>query len=281
MPSSILNVPPPTSTSAGASSTTTGPQATQLLSIGGIPVWELPNQPGQPRAIAFIADFDVDVDGSPGAYDPGDIEREMEGDKPRGIDNINNAIKTKIVDGEKQPIKDKDDNPVYNPNIVVVVGGKPAIQQSGPYKGYLISRTSLEDTTIKDVKDQTRYVNPHEIRYVALPPGLKDQGMNLGDIVLVINQSNQKGEYAIFADGGPPDKLGEGSIKLAADLGLKVNPQNARSGGTSKREILYIGFPGSGDGKPKTNSEIYQRGRNIVNQWGGVNSIKGQFPTSK
>ena len=64
-----------------------------------------------------------------------------------------------------------------------------------------------------------------------------------------MNLHNGKSSFAIYADIGT---LGEGSIALADALGIY---SDARRGGQSEG-ILYLLFPGSGNGKPRTVGDI-------------------------
>jgi hypothetical protein len=79
----------------------------------------------------------------------------------------------------------------------------------------------------------------------------------LGDIALVINKKNNKKCFAIFADTGPSDKIGEGSVCLAEELGLASNP---KKGGTNA-DIVYILIKNSGKKKVLTKDEIDEAGK--------------------
>ena len=85
-----------------------------------------------------------------------------------------------------------------------------------------------------------------------------------GDFAIVFNLQNLKSSPAIFADTGPPDSIGEGSIALAANLGLW---SDARYGGTT-RGILYVVFPGSGNGHPRPIEEINAEAEQLFHVWG-------------
>ena len=70
----------------------------------------------------------------------------------------------------------------------------------------------------------------------------------------------------IFADIGT---LGEGSIALADNLGIW---SNAREGGR-RGGILYLIFPGTGNGQPRTVEEINEQGEKTFQGWGGTEQI--------
>ena len=56
------------------------------------------------------------------------------------------------------------------------------------------------------------------------------------------------------------DRIGEGSVALAENLGIR---SNARNGG-AHRGILYLLFPGSGNGRPRTIEEINSEGQKLL-----------------
>jgi hypothetical protein len=99
-----------------------------------------------------------------------------------------------------------------------------------------------------------------------LPGGLARQlGARPGDFAVVFNQRNAKSSYAIFGDVGPFDRIGEGSMALAENLGIR---SDARNGG-ARRGILYLVFPGSGNGRPRTVEEINSEGQKLIQDWEG------------
>jgi hypothetical protein len=99
-------------------------------------------------------------------------------------------------------------------------------------------------------------------------------GAKLGDFAVVVNKKNGKLSFAIFADGGPPNKLGEGSIALADSLGI---PSNPRRGGAAK-DVLYLVFPSSGNQKPRTLEEIKSEAGRLFEAWGGLSQLNDCLP---
>ena len=135
-----------------------------------------------------------------------------------------------------------------------------------PFPGYYVSCTSLCDRSKRSI-DPRRYVDASKIPYVVLPGGLaRDAGARLGDFALVVNLRNGRSSYAIFADIGT---LGEGSIALADNLGIH---SDARVGGT-RGGVLYVVFPGSGDGAPHTVDEINSLAAERAELWGGIEQV--------
>jgi hypothetical protein len=129
-----------------------------------------------------------------------------------------------------------------------------------PAPGYYVSMTSLQNASKKD-SDPNRYVNSEAVPYIAVPPKFS-KDFRLGDIALVVNKLNNKRCFAIFADTGPANKIGEGSIFLAQQLGIKSNPKN---GGTQSG-IVYILLKNSGNGTVLTNNEIQAIGKTKITE---------------
>lgn len=197
-------------------------------------------------AIMFRAKFAIDADGSPRAYGPNNS----------GLDYTANAG--------------------YPGNwwgIVTNSNGTPYIQGSGdPYPGMYVSPTSLVNTAYP-AKNPLRYVDSESIPFYVLPSAVTQlAGIKLGDVGYVYNTVTGQGCYAIFADGGPAGKLGEGSIYLADKLGVN---SNARTGGTSQGIIDYVVFPnsGSGQGVHKTIAQIDAMGAAMIATVGGTGIV--------
>jgi hypothetical protein len=201
--------------------------------IRQVQIWRLPSN----AAFFFTAGMTVDADGAPNAYNP----------QNTGLDDIANA-----------------GSPAHWDGIITDPSGQPVLQGANdPYPGYYVSCTSLVDRT-KNPTDPTRYVDATKIPYVVLPGDLaRETGTRLGDFAVVLNRRNGKSSYAIFADVGT---MGEGSVALARNLGLDPD---ARGGG-SRQGLLYVLFPGSGNGKPRTRDEINSEGQRLFADWGGA-----------
>ena len=182
----------------------------------------------------------IDADGAPNAYHPDNS----------GLDDLSNAGTPGTWEGLA-----KDQH------------GEPYIQgPDDPFPGYYVSETALADRT-KPVSDPTRYVDASKVPFIVLPGGMARQlGARPGDFAVVFNQRNGKSSYAIFGDVGPYDHLGEGSIALAENLGLR---SDARNGG-ARRGIVYVVFPGSGNGRPRPVEEIDAEGQKLLYAWEAV-----------
>jgi len=112
-------------------------------------------------------------------------------------------------------------------------------------------------------KGQDKYVNTHDIPFFVLPLGWYQQhGVKLGDVGALL----YKGElaYAIFADVGPDEKLGEGSLALHEALGnnpwVKLKSGVVKPWGGIEGGVTLVVFPGSGDGTPQTPEAVHRIG---------------------
>jgi hypothetical protein len=95
----------------------------------------------------------------------------------------------------------------------------------------------------------------------------RDAGAKLGDIAMVYNLRTRKMAGAVWADIGPYDKLGEGSILLAQMLGYTNT--SPRAGGTVMAENVFVVFPGSGNGFPNDLGKLQQDANGRFFAWGG------------
>lgn len=182
--------------------------------------------------IYFTSGMNIDADGSPRAYHPL---------PDSGSDRLANA-------GHKG-----------NWWGIVTENGEPVIQgKDDPAPGFYVSCTSLQDAT-KKLTDPARYVNSDSIPYIVLPNNKTLLAeIKMGDIARVENLRNGKSAYAICADIGSKDKIGEGSIFLARELGIDASPKT----GGIRDSISYVVFPGTGNGRPRTKAAIDSIGQN-------------------
>jgi hypothetical protein len=198
-----------------------------------IPIGHVPGN----AAFFYESGMTIDADGAPNAYHPDNS----------GIDDLGNAGAPGVWEG-----------------LAKDAHGEPFIQgPSDPFPGYYVSETALADRS-KAISDPARYVDASRIPFMVLPGGLaRELGARVGDFALVFNERNGRSSYAIFGDVGPTDRIGEGSVALAENLGIH---SDARNGGTW-RGVLYLVFPGSGEGRPKTVEEINEHGQALLRKW--------------
>ena len=199
-------------------------------------------------AFFYEAGMSIDADGAPNAYHPDNT----------GLDDLRNA-----------------GGPGNWEGLAKNRYGDPFVQgPDDPFPGYYVSATALVDRE-RQVNDPLRYVDASKIPYVVLPGGMaRELGARPGDFAIVWNQRNGKISFAIYGDVGPSDRIGEGSMALAENLGIR---SNARNGG-ARGGILYIVFPGSGNGRPRAIEEINAEGENLFQAWGGLDQLAACQP---
>ena len=117
---------------------------------------------------------------------------------------------------------------------------------SDPKPGYYISMTALFDPS-KRRTDPHRYVDARTVPYFVLPTK-RTGAAKLGDVDIVYNPDSDQMSSAIFADVGPVNAIGEGSIRLAENLGINPSPRN----GGKPAPVVFLIFPGSGNGRPQS-----------------------------
>ncbi|NJP43986.1 glycoside hydrolase family 75 protein [Actinacidiphila epipremni] len=108
--------------------------------------------------------------------------------------------------------------------------------------------------------DVTRYF------VIPLPSSRFDyqaRGITPGSVAAVVY--NGKVAYAVFADEGPDDIIGEGSYALATALGIDPNPA---TGGT-EGPVTFIVFPGHVPNPVENNSAIDSAGSSAATAWVG------------
>jgi hypothetical protein len=221
-----------------------------LVKIGNVAVWHFVGA----STLFFKSGMNVDADGAPKAYGPNRI----------GLDNLGNAGHP----GDWWALA--TDTGKHD--------GTPLIQgPDDPAPGFYISTTALGDHTLP-YSDPKRYVDATVIPYIVLP-GHKhgsplSSKLKLGDFALVANGKSGRHSYAIYADVGPVHQIGEGSIALAQAIGIGSDPRK----GNGAHDIVYVVFPGSGDGRPKSCAEIGQKGRSSFQAWGGFARLGQCFP---
>src|SRR6266404_5283661 len=204
-------------------------------------------------AFFYEAGFMIDADGAYHAYHP---------DNRSGLDYLGNAGRpgnwwALVTDNGE-------------------ADGDPVVQTDGdPAPGFYVSTTSLEDPNC-DQKDPRRYVNAEAVNFIVLP-GRLGLGAKLGDFAVVIRPATGAYDYAVYADVGPASKIGEGSIALAAALGI---PSSPKSGGVG-HGIVYIVFPASAQSWPLSQPEIDQNAAGLFSKWGGLDKAKDCFPQSE
>lgn len=158
-----------------------------------------------------------------------------------GPDSGNQASINKIMDDAQRAAHNSINQLIRTPQGVYM-RARMDIDADGSPRARQIDPTGQTKTSMRYTDGSS--VNAEEVPYMVLPGGQYSQfGIKLGDMCLVRNKENGKVAVAVFADVGPRQKRGEGSIKLAEELG--INPSPTR-GGTTRPNVEYLVLPGTG-----------------------------------
>lgn len=196
--------------------------------------------------ILFTAGMTIDADGAPNAYGPHN----------RGLDYTANAR------GQHGWVA-----------LVTNRNGRLLIQKSGPYRGYYVSTTSLQQANVRDERSPKKYIDATKVPYIALPQDFaKRFNISLGDLAVVVNHANGRSAYAIYADVGPKGRIGEGSIALAKALSIPANPRHD----SAEDGITYLIFPGSGPDAASgiTARRVKTSATRTYHRWGGSQKLR-------
>jgi hypothetical protein len=114
-----------------------------------------------------------------------------------------------------------------------------------------------------EICDQSRYVNSLDFPGIVLPkraknekdkdgkkppiaPPFANRGVKLGDVAIAFNPKNGLAKGAFVFDTGPRRNLGEGSVRLLADLKNEALPSTAaQSNGMGLGDTFVVLFPAS------------------------------------
>src|SRR5215470_7277362 len=193
----------------------------RLFRSHGVNVW---SASGHHHAIFYKSGLAIDADGAFRAYHP---------DDQPGLDSLAHAGHpgnwwALVTDNKKR-------------------NGHPIVQGADdPAPGFYVSTTALYDPDNANVRDPHRYVDAEEIPYIVLHPRAL-QFARLGDFATVVNLQNGKISPAIVADESTA-RLPVGEASIAVAKALDIN-SDARLGG-QERNVAYVIYPGSGNGKP-------------------------------
>jgi len=206
------------------------------------------------RAVLLQADMDVDADGS-------DSDR-----LPAGSGTSANF---KPVTSFRWLKKSQ----IPNPYIA------PAEERLKRYEGELAAKTTTADRKkelkagIANARDEIETLKKYSFLigatdpYIVIPSGLgKADGGKVGDYALVI--FGDRIFPAVIGDVGPPDKVGEASLRIAKEINAAATAYNRP---VSDLKVTYLIFPGSADplGPPDL-EKLQARTEALVNEIGGA-----------
>jgi hypothetical protein len=165
-----------------------------------------------------------------------------------------------------------------SPDIIPFSGGKPCPEVDG----FLVSSTALENRSVSNVCDLSRYVDAIKTPALVIPKGASaftGRGVAKGDLVVAMGSGAQDPVFAIVGDLGPANKLGEGSIAMAGKLlGKTAEPKNYKEIKTSwqvPRALILI-FPRTGHENDPFSmiAELDAAGGAAFRDWGGLERIQ-------
>jgi hypothetical protein len=212
------------------------------------------------RCCLFRARMHVCADGAPKAYHP----------KPQdnlGLDDLKAA-----------------GLPDNNWAIATDAAGHLCIQKNDePAPGFYVSMTAYSNPAIADATRQAKYVDASSINYIVLPsPAFKNfipaPAIRVGNVGFAYSPKKNTFQYAIAAEAGPNDELGEASLQLVLRLGYGDAKQDARSGGTETPDIIYGVFPSVTAAWPLSQSQIDTIGAAAFQPWGDRARLTGITP---
>jgi hypothetical protein len=222
-----------------------------------VPLYQLdfadgPN--GASRASYFHrGSMQVDVDGSPRAYYPDNAS-------PLRLDDVSDA------DSE-------------GGSTTYIQGDPPGI---GPDPGFYVSATSLRRSEER-MFDCANFPDAERIPFFIHPPGRN--GVNLGDVGVIVHIPTMRWTEAIFGDTNDHRRVSEASLRVAVNLGQSTIDADGRVHGLSadngddQRHYFYLYFPNSAL-TPAPNppywpeSAIYDQVRPLFAAWGGLARVR-------
>jgi hypothetical protein len=242
-----------------------------LYSPGGVSIWQVKD------ALAFSPFFfesglSVDADGAPNAYAPAGVKGTLDWLADAGHPAKKAGPSTPAVKADWWGLDTvsgrSDGTPIVQSGV--------APQQ--PYAGFYISHVALVDGRYHE-GDVRRNVDATQIPYIALPPRhLHGTGLRIGDLALLVNGSNGRFTFAIYADTKYKPNFGEVSICAAGALGA---PTSARHG-SLPRGIITLVFPrsGRGQGRIPDAATIATAGRATLQQFAWLGDPSGTLATA-
>ena len=135
------------------------------------------------------------------------------------------------------------------PDGTVFFDAKMAIDADGSTLSKRAERPNQPETALRYPTTGTS-LDSERVPYVVLPIGdlRRTTGVGTGDLAAVVK--NGKVQFAIVGDVGPPPKIGEGSLKLHANLGHNTCTAYDADGNCSQftdvsidPPVLYFVFP--------------------------------------
>ena len=167
----------------------------------------------------------------------------------------------------------------FSSDVLFFEGGMQTDADGSPRAKEIDRFGQLETAfTYPNQSGQKKFVDAEKVNYIVLPGNNRSEsdrffrkmGIKLGDVATVLFDG--KVEFAMFADVGPRNKMGEGSVHLVQTLGVDpfINGKIRRG---IPEEVVYIVFPGSrptGLTPGNVNSKVAASAKRLFESLGGV-----------
>jgi len=215
-------------------------------------------------AVFFQSKLSCDVDGSPNAYHPLDDRLSLD-----LIEAAGGRRKGDLPDGVLLAQPDSE--------VVVWVNGKPYIQPDGEFKGFYVSKTTLQNPAMSPI-DPTRYLDARHTQYIVLPGGMVPEA-KVGDLAIVYDPVTKKLAAAVFGDIGPTSESGEAALATLQRLGMATTDGKS-SPGQFRDDLFFLVFPNTAsrleqaEAWPHRQNTIDSLAMDELAKWGGVNRIE-------
>jgi len=164
--------------------------------------------------------------------------------------------------------------------------GQPYTQgASDPVPGNYITSTSLANKLYGPDR-QCRFVDACKVSFIVIPNSASlrsELNVAIGDFGVVIYKNTLM--YTMYADAGPADKLGEGSVFLLDAVTVPAgqtiwNKAKTRVVSGVSSGVSFVMFPrsGFGQGFVPTNREINKHAAGAFANWGGCAKLIQTVP---
>lgn len=244
-------------------------------------------------SLLFTTDYAVNTDGARSSYHPDDPY----GSEGLAINTICNGANVTMPDGTQynysncrelvSAFRTARDGGWVGDNLPKMsfygvatepATDKPCIISEGPYAGYFVSTTSLNNPGVTGDCNPERYLDSLDVPFVIYPGDREftTRGMGLRDIVAIYKPETDKLVFAIVGDRGPRWGLGEGSVAVSKQLrGIETNPETRRQtyayGAKGVTTLVLTDTRMSG---PFSAEAIEAAGRDALREWGGLERLK-------
>jgi hypothetical protein len=252
---------------------------------GSVAVWADPTG----KSLFFVAGLKTNTDGAKRSYSVTDFWGEQ-----TALNNLCNAMKDSCAGLSSDQLRQRriltqkartDGWPAnelrateISPDIIPFSRGKPCPENDG----YLVSSTALENQSVANVCDPTRYVDAVKTPAVVIPggtSGFSRTGVAIGDLVVALKPGSAEPVFAVVGDTGPAGKLGEGTIALAGKLlGKTAEPKNYKEIRSSWQvaKALILVFPRTRRQSDPFSiiADLDTAARAAFLSWGGIDRLK-------